>query len=282
VREGEQEAGATSTICEVRGFARRLEPAAELGSGGQVPFERRLRPGFEHSPRVLTVLKEGEHQGRRPGAARMTPHEYARRLLAAQDEERRRIARELHDGTASTLVALSLELTRLVAGLAAGESRDLAAGCAALCEQSLRELRAAAFVLHPPVLARAGLAVALQWLTEGFSKRSGIHVSFDPGEPMGERPNSWVELTLYRIAQEALTNVLRHSGSRTARVVLDATEAEVRLTVSDRGRARPGRGRGGGGVGIASMRARVRALGGWLKLTFRETGTVLSAAVPRG
>jgi signal transduction histidine kinase len=211
----------------------------------------------------------------------MAPHEYATRLLLAQDEERRRIARELHDGAASTLVALSLDLTRLVEGLASGTSRDLASGCTALCEQSLRELRAAAFILHPPVLERAGLAVALQWLTQGFSKRSGIHVTFDPGDATGGRMDSSVELTLYRVAQEALTNVLRHSGSRTARVALIATGSEVRLTVSDRGMARPGRGRGAEGVGVASMRARVRALGGWLKLTFRDTGTTLNAMVPR-
>jgi signal transduction histidine kinase len=180
-------------------------------------------------------------------------------------------------------VALSLDLTRLVEGLAAGESRELASACAALCEQSLRELRSAAFVLHPPLLEREGLAVALQWLAEGFSKRSGIHVTFEPGPSKGVRLRPYMELTLYRIVQEALTNVLRHSGSRTARVALSTGRDEVRLTVSDEGRAGPWSGRPDhrGGVGIASMRERVRALGGWLKLSFRRTGTVLTAVVPR-
>jgi signal transduction histidine kinase len=203
-------------------------------------------------------------------------------LLAAQDEERRRIARELHDGTASTLVALSLELTRLVENLSPGEPRDLAAACAALCEQSLRELRAAAFILHPPLLHRAGLAVALHWLAEGFSKRSGIHVTLEDGGMAGERLPPDVERTLYRIAQEALTNVLRHSGSRTAHLVLAVDRARVRLTVRDEGRGAAGRGRGEcAGVGIASMRERVRSLGGRLRLAFRPTGTVLTATVPR-
>jgi signal transduction histidine kinase len=201
-------------------------------------------------------------------------------LLAAQDEERRRIARELHDGTASTLVALSLELTRLVDHLSPGEPRDLAAACAALCEQSLRELRAAAFILHPPLLHRAGLAVALHWLADGFSKRSGIHVTLDDGGMQGERLRPNVELTLYRIAQEALTNVLRHSGSRTAHLALTADRDRVRLTVRDEGRGAPGRG-DGAGVGLASMRERVRSLGGWLRVAFRPTGTVLTAVVPR-
>jgi signal transduction histidine kinase len=220
----------------------------------------------------------GGEAGRRDGAmARPRGDDFD--LLAAQDEERRRIARELHDGTAATLVALSLDLTRLVESLPPGDPRELAAACAALCEQSLRELRAAAFVLHPPLLEREGLRLALRWLTEGFSRRSGIEVTFDPGPPAGERLRPSVELTVYRIVQEALTNVLRHSGSRTARVVLRTGAADVHLTVSDEGRGRPRNGRGG--VGIASMRERVRALGGWLKLSFRPAGTVLTAMVPR-
>jgi signal transduction histidine kinase len=209
---------------------------------------------------------------------------YTAELLAAQDEERRRIARELHDGAASTLVGLSLDLTRLVESLVPGAARELAAGCATLCEQSLRELRSAAFLLHPPLLERQGLAVALEWLADGFSKRSGIQVTFDPGTAAAERLQPSVELTLYRIAQEALTNVLRHSASRTARVALSVTAARVCLTVGDAGtwsggapRARVTRA----GVGLASMRERVRGLGGSLSLAFRPTGTVLTAVVPR-
>jgi signal transduction histidine kinase len=211
------------------------------------------------------------------------PHD-ATELLLAQDEERRRIARELHDGTASTLVGLSLELTRLVELLAPGDARELALACASLCEQSLRELRAAAFVLHPPLLEREGLVVALQWLAEGFSKRSGIQVTFRPGSRIGERFRPSVELTLYRIVQEALTNVLRHSGSRVALVALGASPDRVWLVVKDEGRGsgaapRPGAARAG--VGITGMRERVRAMGGSLRVTFGARGTVLRAALPR-
>jgi signal transduction histidine kinase len=208
---------------------------------------------------------------------------HATELLAAQDEERRRIARELHDGTAATLVALSLELTRLVGLVPGGEARELATACASLCEQSLRELRAVAFVLHPPLLEREGLAMALQRLTEGFTKRSGIQVTFAPG-PTRPRLPYMLELTLFRTVQEALTNVLRHSGSRTARIALDIKAREVRLTVSDSGKARAGRGRrvAREGVGLASMRERVEVLGGSLELRFRRTGAVLSVVVPIG
>jgi signal transduction histidine kinase len=251
--------------------------------GPAVPFERAGKLSAEDANGRSATRAKG-HVARLTNGAGGTPatlHQYTSQLLAAQDEERRRIARELHDGTASTLVALSLDLARLVEGLASGESRDLAAGCAALCEQSLRELRAAAFVLHPPLLEREGLAVALQWLAEGFSKRSGIDVMFERRARSDERLPQHVELTLYRIVQEGLTNVLRHSGSRTARVCLATSASEVRLTVSDEGRACAERGRERrGGVGIASMRERVRSLGGWLKLAFRRTGTVLTAVVP--
>jgi signal transduction histidine kinase len=131
------------------------------------------------------------------------------------------------------------------------------------------------------VLERGGLLLALQWLVAGFSKRSGIVVTFEPGERAGERFRPSVELALYRIAQEALTNVLRHSGSRTARVILAAGAADVRLTVSDEG---AGRGRDPcdrEGVGLASMRARVRSLGGRLDLEVRPVGMALTAVVPR-
>ena len=208
-------------------------------------------------------------------------HELTARLLVAQDEERRRIARELHDGTAPTLVALSLDLTRLARGLPPGELRDLADGCAKLAEQSLRELRTVTFVLHPPVLERAGLVEALRWLADGFGRRSGISVVLGADEMPRERLRPDVELALYRIAQEALTNVLHHSGSLIARVDLAEVESEVRLTVRDEGIASEGVIESGGGVGIASMRERVRALGGRLEIDFGTNGTVVTAVVPR-
>jgi len=202
-------------------------------------------------------------------------------LLVAQDEERRRIGRELHDGTASTLVGLSLDLTRLVESLPRGAARELAASCASLCEQSLRELRTVGFVLHPPLLEHEGLAVALQWLTEGFSKRSGINVTFQAGISNGVRFGSHVELTLYRITQEALTNVLRHSGSRTADVSIAVSRDDVRLTIRDEGKRPLGAGKARAGVGIASMRERCQSLGGRLQVVSRRNGTVLIATIPR-
>lgn len=219
----------------------------------------------------VTELKEAED----------ALHELTARLLVAQDEERRRIARELHDGTAATMVALSLDLTRLAGGLAQGELHDLAEGCASLSEQSLRELRTVTFVLHPPVLERDGLVEALRWLADGFGRRSGISVALGAEAAPRERLRPDVELALYRIAQEALTNVLRHSGSRTARVDLAAIDDEVRLVVRDEGIPSESLIASGGGVGIASMRERVRALGGRLGIDSGRSGTVVTAVVPR-
>jgi signal transduction histidine kinase len=215
------------------------------------------------------------------GDAQEALHDLTSRLLAAQDEERRRIARELHDGTAPTLVGLSLELARLVAALPEGELRAIAEGCAALCEQSLRELRTVTFLLHPPVLEREGLAEALRWLGEGFGKRAGIAVAIDVSRAGPARLRRDVELALYRIAQEALTNVHRHSGSRSARVELVEAGAEVRLVVADEGRATPGWDGGPCGVGITGMRQRLRRLGGRLEIRAGASGTAVTAIVPR-
>jgi signal transduction histidine kinase len=283
VRAGEQRVHAGSSILRVRRVARRLHRGIGGDTGIDVPLERDARSGHGHEPgrgaKDAASHRDGRATAPRGGGAAL--HRRTRQLLAAQDEERRRIARELHDGTAATLVALSLDLTRVLESLGPGEPLDLAAECASLCEQSLRELRAATFVLHPPLLEREGLAVALRWLADGFARRSGIQVTFEAGAGTRGRPSPDVELTLYRVAQEALTNVLRHSGSPTAHVTLRTRAGQLRLTVCDEGRACSRRRRTArGGVGVTSMGERVRVLGGWLTLAFRRSGTVLTAVVP--
>jgi signal transduction histidine kinase len=206
--------------------------------------------------------------------------EITEHLLVAQDEERRRIARELHDATVPNIVGLSLEMARLLPRLPA-ELRALGDECAALCEQALRELRTASFLLHPPQLARVGLVAALRWLADGFAKRSGIALSLaTSGEGAGRLPPG-VELALYRVAQEALVNVHRHTASRMAHIALALEADEVRLSVSDEG----GTGRSGfdpEGVGIAGMRERVEALGGRLEIRTSAAGTTVTATVRNG
>jgi PAS domain S-box-containing protein len=205
-------------------------------------------------------------------------HELTSQLLRTQDEERRRIARELHDVTAQDLFAQSLLLARLAAGvvgLDAAARADLAEA-RALGERALGELRTQSYLLHPPLLDELGLATALEWLVDGFAQRSGIAVELAADAAVGRLPAA-VELTLYRVAQEGLGNVYRHAGSATARVTLARDRDTATLRVEDRGRGLAGAPEG---VGIAGMRERLVPLGGHLALASSERGTVITATVP--
>jgi signal transduction histidine kinase len=207
------------------------------------------------------------------------------RLLRLQDEERRRIARELHDVTAQNLVAIMSNfayLRRLRAELSE-RARGVLSETIALGEQVLQEIRTLSYVLHPPLLDQAGLVSALQWYADGFAKRSGIEGDLDLAE-VGRLPGE-VENALFRVVQECLANVSRHSGSRTAGISLARDEALVVLRVEDEGRGMPeiadeltpdARTLG---VGIPGMRERLRQLGGELSIQSRPGGTVVTAIV---
>lgn len=208
------------------------------------------------------------------------------RLFDIQDQERRRIARELHDGTAQNLFAISMNLQKLFQ-LSSGneEIQRLVLECQALDEQSLREIRTLSYLLHPPLLDQAGLVSALQWYVEGFSKRSGIFVEVF-AEPIG-RLQSEVEMTLFRVVQEALSNVRRHSESETASIRLARKDGEVVLQIKDQGRglaladcSPDTNGALSLGVGIPGMKQRLRQLGGTLDITSNNGGTTVSAVVP--
>jgi PAS domain S-box-containing protein len=270
--------------CGIREVARGEHDEFQLvypshGTGDERWFRlRATRYSEGERVRVLVVHEDVTELKRAEGALR----EVTERLLVAQDEERSRIARELHDGTAATLVGLSLDLARLISRMPDGELHAIAAGCVALCEQSLRELRTASFLLHhPPLLERAGLAAALRWLSDGFRRRTGIAVSMFTSGDGTERLAPGVKLALYLIAQEALVNVYRHSGSRAAQIALALDAGEVRLTVADGGGGLSGFESEAGGVGIAAMRERMRALGGRLEIQTGAAGTFVTAILPR-
>ena len=208
------------------------------------------------------------------------------RLFTLQDEERRRIARELHDVTAQNLFAMSLNLSKLD-NLEAnkGEIHDLIAECQTMGAQSLQEIRTLSYVLHPPLLDQAGLVSALRWYVEGFSKRSGIYVEVFT-QPIGRVPAD-VEMALFRVVQEALTNVRRHSNSEIAKIRLEMRLDDLVLEISDQGcgleRPKPqddADGMVAMGVGISGMRQRLQQLGGSLNITSNNKGTTVSAVVP--
>lgn len=208
------------------------------------------------------------------------------RLFTLQDEERRRIARELHDVTAQNLFAMSLNLSKLNnLESNSGEIHDLISECQTMGEQSLQEIRTLSYLLHPPLLDQAGLVSALRWYVEGFSKRSGIYVEVFT-QPIGRVPSD-VEMALFRVVQEALTNVRRHSNSEIARIRLEMRHEELVLEISDQGcgfeRAKPYEDFDGivaMGVGIPGMRQRLQQLGGSLNITSNDQGTTVSAVVP--
>ena len=211
------------------------------------------------------------------------------RLLQLQDEERRRLARELHDSTAQTLAALEINLhvvsrssARLTrkARQAMEESLGLAAQCA-------REVRNISYFLHPPLLDEAGLATALRSYVDGFTRRSRIRVELDIDDKLG-RLSQDQETTLFRIAQEGLSNVHRHSGSSKASVQLTANSKKVTLEVSDEGRGIPppllkktGPELTQMGMGISGMRERARQLGGGLEIRSGKKGTTVRVTLPR-
>jgi PAS domain S-box-containing protein len=200
------------------------------------------------------------------------------RLLLLQDEERRRLARELHDGATQNLMALCMNLSALRETAVSGH--DAFAECLKLVDETLEELRTISFLLHPPLLETMGLSCALPHYVRGFSERSGILVNLDMPAELG-RLGRDVDVTLYRIVQEALSNVHRHSHSPTAEISLLPGVDSVTLEVADRGCGLPQSPDGHRlGVGIAGIRERVRLLGGSLELKSSKQGTTIRVVLP--
>ncbi len=237
-------------------------------------------------PRCLVVAHENVTKRKQ---AEEALHVLSGQLLRSQDEERRRIARELHDTTAQALTALLMNLS-LVNESAPGindKTRQLLAGAIALAEQCARELRTVSYLLHPPMLDELGLAGAMRDYADGFARRSGLRIDLELPPDLERLPHD-TELALFRIMQEALTNVRRHSHSRTASIRLARTATELRLELRDQGRGmaaagRPPAGHSPGGtlgVGVAGMRERMRQLGGRLEITSNDHGTCVIAVAP--
>jgi len=221
--------------------------------------------------RDITPRKEAEEALRNLSA----------RLLQLQDEERRRIARELHDSTGQSLAALVIHLSAVSAKVADVDpaAADLLREAILLSQKASDETRTLSYLLYPPTLDYAGLRSALEWYIEGFTQRSKVKVDLNVSLGANRLPEI-VERTLFRIVQESLTNIFRHSGSDTASVQIETRSGIVRLEVADNGKGIPGEilatlNSSGGqlGVGIRGMRERLRQLGGWLQIKSSESGT---------
>ena len=221
--------------------------------------------------RDLTARKRAEHDLQLLSAE----------LMRSQDEERRRIGRDLHDSTGQTLAALELGLAQLMHDTisSAAERRKLLEHCADLATQCSTEIRTASYLLHPPLLDELGLLSALRWLADGFRQRSAIEVRLDLPQTMERLPRD-DELCLFRVAQEALTNVHRHAASPWVTIRLKAQSDSVVLEIEDAGRGmlRAGDSETPGstpplGVGLAGMRERMRQIGGTLSVESTSAGT---------
>ncbi len=212
--------------------------------------------------------------------------ELSQHLLRTQDEERRHIARELHDSAGQTLTVLGLNVAQIV-NQAGPIAPALAKGLEEvqdLVQQVHGEIRTTSYLLHPPLLDEAGLSSALNWYVQGLSERSGLAISLDLAEDFGRLPGG-VELVIFRVVQECLTNVHRHSGSKTASIRLCHDAKRIFLEVRDQGSGLPPDRladvqRNGSGVGIRGMQERLRQLGGEMKIDSDGSGTCVRATIP--
>jgi PAS domain S-box-containing protein len=209
-------------------------------------------------------------------------------LLRLQDEERRRIGRDLHDSTGQSLAALEIDLAQLghEAAKLSPEGREQLEQCVRLARQCSAEIRTASYMLHPPLLDELGLSSALRWLADGLRARSGLEIRLELPERLhGVPPEE--ELALFRVAQEALTNVQRHSSSPWVALRLRAEPGSLVLEIEDAGRGMPAAEAGDpessgrfAGVGVAGMRERIRQLGGTLDVESTAAGTLVRACIP--
>ena len=239
-----------------------LEAANKLGNHLAVVYERR------QAERALSALSG--------------------RLIKLQDEERRRLARELHDSTAQTLAAVGMNLSVLNEEVGGLNSRatGLLTDSTSLVEQASREIRTMSYLLHPPLLDEVGLASALRWYVDGFTMRSGIIVELNIPKDLPRLPQD-TETVLFRIVQEGLTNVHRHADSPKAIIRISWGPTGVELELRDEGKGMPPGSLEGPllgsvilGVGIAGMRERVKQLGGRLEITTGKQGTTVRVQLP--
>jgi signal transduction histidine kinase len=245
----------------------------------QVPFRPEL---LRAKVSVFTDLYRKTQQLERLSSEMVS---LSNRLIAAQDDQRRRIARELHDGLGQELAAAKMMADGMLdRNRTVEEEKKIAAEVSAIIDSALQQVRTLSHLLHPPLLDEVGLQPALKCYVEGLAKRSGIHTSIDTQPAEFPRLPRELESAIFRIIQEALTNVFRHSEAREASVGLAMNEGQLIVTVRDDGKGiadhiaefRPE----SIGVGLGGMRQRVKDFGGELRLRNVKPGTLVEVVVP--
>ena len=229
---------------------------------------------------------DSEHKARQSEYAALASNEAARRLsarlLQLQDDERRKFSRELHDSIGQYLAVAKM----LLSSLAAGRETDRRySECVNLVDQSIKETRTISHLLHPPGLDEAGFSSAATWYAEGFAKRSGLDLKINIAEPPHRLPRE-IEIALFRVLQESLTNIHRHSKSRSAELFFEVMSEQATLTVKDHGTGiskevlERFKLSGTSGVGLAGMRERIRELGGKFEVQSSDAGTCVQVVIP--
>src|SRR5437867_11219708 len=209
-------------------------------------------------------------------------------LMRLQDAERRQMARLLHETVAQSLVVLKMDLAvvKRHGRWSAFKGREALQEALALTDECIREVRTLSYLLHPPLLDEAGLCSALQWYAAGFGQRSGIETKLEIPADLGRLPQN-IEIAVFRLVQECLTNIHRHAESPDARIRITKTESSLVVEVSDSGHGMPaqaesetGNSRELLGVGIMGMRERVQQLSGHMEIQSGPGGTRVQATLP--
>ena len=275
--------------------AHELEVAAQTGQFEDENWRVRKDGSSFWSSVMITALRDA--QGKLYGFSKVTRdmterreleqrlRELSGRLLRVQDEERRRIARELHESLSQELSAMKMMLeSTLLQGALEPAAKDSLEEALQLGDRVLQGVRSLSYLLHPPLLDDAGRVPALQWYADGVSKRSNINVNLEIRPPKFPRLASEIETSIFRIVQEALTNVYRHSGSKTADVVLEQSAGRACVRIRDYGKGIPpdvqSKLSAAAGVGLGGMRERTRQCGGELSISRCEPGTAIEAWFP--
>jgi PAS domain S-box-containing protein len=245
---------------------------------------RKLAETLESEVRIRT--RELEERNSEVLEQAQTVQALSRNLMHVQDEERRHIARELHDSAGQTLTVLGITLASLAQITTKTEPQIVAkiAEAQATVQQLTQEIRTASYLLHPPLLDETGLAAALQWYVDGVAERSGLSVTLTLPESL-QRFSRDAELAIFRVVQECLTNIHRHSGSRSAAIDVSLSDGNILVEVKDRGKGMSAEKlseiqSNASGVGIRGMSERVRQLGGRISIYSDNSGTTVSVSLP--
>lgn len=278
------------TISPVRDFSGRVIGASKVAR--DITEQKRVEQNYRKLAESLEVEVRARTEQVREQHAKVVRNtevmrSLSRRMLEMQDNERRHIARELHDSAGQTLTVLGISLARLRQELGkrgGSQAAKFAEEAEELARQLSREIRTTSYLLHPPLLDERGLEAALTWYVRGLMDRSGLHIELDIQEEFG-RLSPDLELVIFRLVQECLTNIHRHSDSKTALIELERQPGMASLVIEDQGKGISAEKLAAlqsdsPGVGIRGMRERVNQFGGQLEITSNGSGTRVAVTLP--